>query len=215
MTQLKKNMKYINDKESIDKILKNRHMDQIFTNLDLPFRVVEFEKGEVINNVCNPRDHLLFLLYGTTRIYNIREDGSTYEVVRGSKPTMFGDMEFACDQSTQYRIEVEKKTKCLMLPLKTCRKQLMQDNLFLRFVMHSVGQKLSDMTYMQAEPKDIEERILLYMHKHGDRLYGVEKTAGALQISRRQLQRYLVNMCDQGSIKKEAKGKYAINDNNE
>ena len=83
--------------------------------------------------------------------------------------------------------------KGIVLPLASTRDILEKDPIFLTYLLRSVSEKLNRVTAMTVEPKDLRERILHYIRTEclDHRLTGVEKTAGVLHCSKRQLLRHL------------------------
>ena len=205
-------MKILNDPERLSGYIRRYRIDTFFSSPDLPFSLYVFEKGEFLNNLIDPRDYLCFPVSGMYMIMNIREDGSMSGIYSGSRFTCFGDIEFARDVTSPFLIEILKRTFCVVLPLKDVRSQLENDPVFLRYLLSSAAQKLEQITLSMTEPKDLKERLLHYIHTQCDNgvLAGVGITAAALQCSRRQLQRLLKELCDEGILHRAAKGRYVF-----
>ena len=185
---------------------------EFFTDSDLPFELYQFEKGEYMNNLLEPDQYISFIVSGTIRILNIRDDGSLYEIASGSGFSCIGDMEFGSGDISPYLVETVRKTYCVSLPLKKCRSRLENDPVFLRYILRSVTKKLNAATAMSAGPKTLEEKILFYMeHECEDQtLKGVEKASYALSCSKRQLLRILKQLCEEGKVNKTGQGTYAL-----
>lgn len=202
-------MKIIHDEKKLCSILKRKHFEEIFGK-EYAFQLVEFEKDEYINNSMNPRDYLLFPISGICSIFHIHEDGSYYLFSRSSKFTMMGDMEYALPESTQYRILCNTDVLCVALEIQANKKELDQDIVFLHYVMRSLANKVNDAGAEHAEPSNLEERVLFYMHQHDNSIHGVEKCSDRLHCSRRQLQRILISLQKKKKIKKIEKGVYQL-----
>ena len=98
------------------------------------------------------------------------------------------------------------------LSLYECRASLSNDRVFLRYVARSVAKKVALVLQADAVYATLEERFLHYMRQecpHGT-LLGVETAAVSLHCSRRQLQRVLKKLTEEGIIKKCDKGVYHI-----
>ena len=205
-------MKKINDPEKLKKLIRANKIDGFFQDADLPFVLYSFERGEFLNNELDPLDHFSFVVSGTIRILNIRDDGSSYQLASGSGFSVLGDLEFGSGSLSPYLVEIVRKTYCVSLPLKKCRRKLENDPVFLRMILQSLSQKLEAVTAAAAMPKTLSERLLHYMRNEcEDRtLQAVEKSATRLSCSKRQLLRILKQMCEEGRIRKTGKGTYVL-----
>lgn len=206
------NMKMINDSQRLKAYLAKYDILSHFSDSNLPFSLYQFEKGETINNRLDPRHYITFVVSGTLKISNIREDGSVSDITAGSGFTCLGDVEFATGSKSPYLIEVMRRTTCIVLPLDSTRDKLEKDPIFLTYLLRSVSEKLNRVTAMAVEPKDLRERILHYIRTEcpDNRLAGVEKTAGVLHCSKRQLLRHLKALCDEGILIRTGKGEYSF-----
>ena len=207
-------MKILNDPDRLSAYIRKYHINSFFSSSGLPFALYMFEKGEFLNNLIDPRDYLCFPVSGTYMIMNIRDDGSMSGIYSGSRFTCFGDIEFARNVTSPFLIEVLRRTICVVLPLRDVRSQLENDPVFLRFLLSSAALKLEQITLSMTEPKDLTERLLHYIDSQCDNgvLSGVGIAAAALQCSRRQLQRILKQLCDEGILCRSAKGRYVRSD---
>lgn len=205
-------MKRIKDEKKISRLLNEHHIRELFSSSDLPFELYAFEKGEFLNNELDPLHYITFVISGTIRILNIRDDGSLYQIASGSGFSCLGDMEFGSGQISPYLVEALRKTLCLVLPLAECRRQLENDPVFLRFLLKNVTAKLSGMTAAAAGPKTLREKTLYYMANECEdhTLSGVEKASCALACSKRQLLRILRSLCDENRIVRLGRGRYRL-----
>lgn len=207
-----KDVKRIKDEKKILDLIRTHGIHKFFTDPKLPFELYQFEKGEYMNNLLEPDQYISFVTSGTIRILNIRDDGSLYEIASGSGFSCIGDLEFGSGNISPYLVEVVRRTYCIVLPLKECRKKLENDPVFLRYVLKSITQKLHDATAMAAGPKTLEEKVLFYMEHECEEqtLKGVEKASYALSCSRRQLLRILKRFCEEEKVIKTGKGTYVL-----
>ena len=205
-------MKKIKNEKQIHELLTKYHILSYFTYPNLPFELYIFEKGEFLNNEIDPYNYFCFILSGSSRILHVREDGSTKQIATIHESTCFGDIEFATGMYSAYLVEILKKTYCLAIPLSSCRKQLENDPVFLRYVLRNIGEKMEKVTTETVLPRDLEERVLYYIRYRCENktLQGVENTASALSCSKRQLLRILKKMCEEEILVKEGKGTYKL-----
>lgn len=205
-------MKIIKDEKRIAEMINKHGIRELFSDPRLPFELYQFDKGEYLNNLLEPDRYISFIVSGTIRILNIRDDGSYYEIASGSGFSCIGDMEFGSGDISPYLVEIIRKTFCISLPLKKCRKKLENDPVFLRYILRSVTKKLNAATAMAAGPKTLQEKVLFYMeHECEDQtLKGVEKASYALSCSKRQLLRILKQFCEEGKVIRSGKGTYIL-----
>ena len=208
-------MKKIENRQTKKQYLNNRQIRRFFTDPDkLEFELFEFSKNEVINNLIDPLDHLLFVCSGTIRIYNIRDNGSMALLSSGDDFTVLGDVEFASREVSAYIVEAASKVVCLGVDLKTHRHILEKDPVFLNFLLASVTEKLRLLTAYLLEPDDLREKTIYYM-EHADHrtLKGVSAASAYLHCSKRQLLRILKILQDEGTIEKTGRGTYRLKNN--
>lgn len=205
-------MKIQKDEKRLRTLIRTYKIDTLFSADDLPFELAVFEKGEFLNNVIDPQDYLCFPVSGTYRILHVRDDDSVSIVYAGSEFTCFGDMEFACNDRSLFLIEIVRRTTCIILPLANIRDQLKNDPVFLYYLLSSAADKLERITWSTAIPKDMRQRVLHYIRTECPNgiLQGVGIACIRLNCSRRQLQRILKSMCDDGILAHTAKGTYTL-----
>ena len=205
-------MKKINDPKKLKKMIESRGIDRYFSDPDLPFELYSFEKGEFLSNELDPFDYFSFIVSGSLRILNIRDDGSLYQIAAGSGFAMLGDIEFGCGTASPYLIEVVRKTYCVSLPLDRFRLQLENDPVFLRTLLRETALKLNTVTASLAIPKTLSERVLHYMENECENrtLTGIEKTASRLSCSKRQLLRILKDLAAEKKIIRAGRGRYVL-----
>ena len=89
---------------------------------------------------------------------------------------------------------------------------LLNDNRFLRYLLNSVTEKLMLYSSSQSNFSTLEESFLSYLSERcPDQTFsGVEKMAMQLHCSRRQLQRVLKKLLEEGRLVKLSKGSYRL-----
>jgi len=101
----------------------------------------QFEKGEFINTLADPYEHLVFIDSADVRIFHLRDDDTLFRMSPGNGIVCLGDMEFAYRDTKQYLIEVAKRTHAVVLSLDGVREELENDPAFLRFLLSSTWKK--------------------------------------------------------------------------
>lgn len=204
-------MKHLDGGTKLQNILNNYGFKDIFGTLDLPFFLVEFDKGDVVNDLMNPSENLIFLLNGSASIYHVRRDG-TLIALYSSRTTMscLGDLEFAKPDSTQFQVEITSETAAVVLPLASCRSKLESDTTFLRWLLRSLADKLDASGIGNIESTSLESAVLYYMRRHEGLLRKPGQAAALLHCSRRQLQRILASFQKKGIVVRTARGCYQL-----
>ena len=207
-------MREIRDKKKIEKWMEQCGIREHFDTTDLEFRAVRYERGEVILSPDASPENIMFLAEGKIAIYGIRDNGTMSPITAISGKALLGDMEFCEGRTSPLFVEARSAVVCLALPLKRYRQQLEHDLAFLHLVIHSLSDKLNMFASMEAISSNIEERVLFYMKENcGGMLEGVEAAALHLRCSRRQLQRILRKLTEEGRIEKIGRGSYrSVND---
>ena len=208
-------MKEITDKKKIEAWKKASGIQQYFDTPDLQFRACCYSRGELLSAPMNPLDQIVFLVQGSIQIYGIREEGSVIRVDLVSQPTVLGDLEYCTGGETILYAEAVTEVICLTLPLGKYRKQLDQDVAFLHMMLQSVADKMVHATSRNTQAAGVEERLLLYLRDEcpDGRLSGVGTATMRLHCSRRQLQRVLKKLCEEGRIVRIGKGSYCLAEN--
>lgn len=192
--------------------LRDSGVDQWFDTPGLPFCLARFARGEYLTVPGVQMPDLLFVVQGAVQIYGVRRDGRLSPVSLGQSPLLLGDLEFVRPGETPFFVEAQTEVLCLCLPLDRCRAPLGQDVRFLHRVLRSLADKLGYFAAVDIPAATIEERVLLYLkHSAPDRqLRGVQAATLQLRCSRRQLQRALKKLCDEGRVEKTGKGCYRL-----
>ncbi len=154
----------------------------------------------------------LFILEGSVRVYGLREDGGDYSVAQGAEQDMLGMMEFVRENQPALYTEALEDTLCIALPIEKNRAVLEKDSLFLRRLLeYSV--RLVMLSAMAGRPgQRLAEKVVAFLRdiQPDHTLHSIN--AGLLQFrcSRRQLQRVVRKLCEDGVLKKVGKGKYQL-----
>ncbi len=205
-------MKIISDQKQMECWLDKSKIRNYFDTPDLTFQAYVYEKGEFITVPGRQMEHILFLVEGTVQIYGIREDGSLSPVNEIVSPTILGDLEFPNQGITPFYTETKTQAVCLSLSTKKYRRQLDCDLRFLHMLLASYTDKLKLFSLADTVTTTLDERVLLYLKNicPENELNGIESATFQLRCSRRQLQRVLKKLCDDGKIEKTGKGRYRL-----
>ena len=174
-------------------------------------RLLQFEKGELLNHPLRPLDQFLIVAEGRISIYDLSEDGGIRYVSRTGAGTLLGDVEFCGANGGTFYTGAAERVLSLAIPFAENRKTLEDDSIFLRFALRQMAQKLT-MSTMDVTMQTLEEKLLLYLDKMqpDHTIHSVNETVIALHCSRRQLQRVLKTLCDDGRLARTGKGHYQL-----
>lgn len=205
-------MKEITDQKQIERCIEESGFLMHFSERPQELHLYQYEKGELITAPFRPMRQLLFIARGETRIYGIQEDGRKYSVSSGEKRTLLGDVEFSGVKKSAYYVEAVGTVLGISVPFTENQEKLKTDATFLNYVIEQLALKLELSARMELSVQTLEEKLLLYMREEIEDhiLRGVNTTVEKLHCSRRQLQRILKKLCEEGKIEKMKKGHYRL-----
>ena len=204
-------MKHVTDPALLELYKKKYNVDGLFSTPNLPFRLLRFEKGELLAGLREDPPWLLLNLGGRVKLYAVQEGGDL-------APMHLAANRFSCVNALELlgrkspAVEAESTTYCLALPLPECRETLLGDVVFLRFLVDSLAGALALSNHQQLEMTNVEQRVLDYIRQRGG-VNCVEDATYVLHCSRRQLQRVLRKLCESDTLVKIGRGMYVPRDN--
>lgn len=207
-------MREITDQLKIRSWIAEHHIQDCFDTPNLEFQAYQYEKGEYLTTPGGPLQNILFLISGTIRIYGVRQDGSMSPVTQSSNNTLIGDLEYHDNGTSGFFTEARSTVICVSLSINRYRTLLDRDLRFLHVLLASCSVKLRSFASFDTAAHTVEERILMYMQNSTPtkEINGIEKAVINLRCSRRQLQRTLKKLCENGRIEKIDKGRYRLKD---
>ena len=175
-------------------------------------KLLKFDKGEMLNDPFQLLSQFYIIVKGSVSIYSLTEDGSIRYISKAASGTLLGDMEFSGAGNQSLYVEAAETVLCLDLPFRENLEVLENDPVFLRFVLGQLAGKLSLSAVMTASAQTLEEKVLFFLGKvQADHtISSVNHALQALHCSRRQLQRVLKKLCNEGLIIKIGRGCYRL-----
>lgn len=175
-------------------------------------KLVQFEKGEILNDPLQLLSCFYIIVRGSVSIYHLTEDGSIRYISKAASGTLLGDIEFSGAGNLSLYIEAAETVLCLAVPFRENQSVLENDPVFLRFVLSQLAAKLSLSAVMTASAQTLEEKLLFFLRKvQPDHVISsVNHALQPLHCSRRQLQRVLKKLCDEGMVVKTGRGCYRL-----
>lgn len=203
-------MKEIVDKNRLEHFFEEQQAH--FQQQPPVLKLVEFEKGAILSDPLQPLSCFYIIVRGSVSIYNLTEDGSIRYISKATRGTLLGDIEFSGAGNQSFYIEAAETVLCLALPFRENLAILENDPVFLRFVLGQLAGKLSLSAAMTASAQNLEEKLLFFLEKvQADHtISSVNQTLQALHCSRRQLQRVLKKLCEDGLVIKTGRGCYRL-----
>lgn len=207
-------MRIIYDDKRVEQALEQLKLRDYFDTEHLEFRMYEYEKGEFLSAPHIAQKDLLFLVQGTVQIYGIHKDARLIPVNLAKEGTIVGDLEFCMKVNSPMFSEAVEKVVCLALSVEIYGEMLNRDVKFLHYLIRSLSKKVYLYTDMDFPAISLEERVLAHMKRleRNQTLRGINEASLQFQCSRRQLQRVLKKLCDEGIMVKVKKGEYKLCD---
>ena len=204
-------MQVVQNSALLNRYMAANSIAEQFSRKDLHFLLLRYRAGESIASPNTPLRYFMFLVSGSMSVYALRQDGSTYPI-ENMKKGFLGDREF-CGIPVGITAEAKTESLFVALHLDECREKLWDDNKFLRMILMNFSDKLSGYVDLEATQQNFEDRLLFYLENEcpnhemdnvGDAIYRI-------RCSRRQMQRILKKLVDEGTILHTGKGKYRLN----
>lgn len=205
-------MRVIDDPKLLQRMLMRNDVLSCFETQNLDFRLLHYEKGELISSPMIPLKSLLFVLKGSAAAYGLREDGTRFSISQGVGQMMLGALEFVRDDLPAFYTEVQEDVLCAALPIESNRAALEQDRTFTRYLFHCLTEMILAYTLIGHADQSTEEKVLIFLRdmQPDHTLSSINKSVMQFHCSRRHLQRVLKKLCDAGSLEKIGKGKYRL-----
>lgn len=202
----------INDSILLKKLLTNRKISCYFESDNLNFKLIKYEKEEILNSPLKPLKNFLFVVEGKIKVYGLRNDGSIYTVDMADSQAVLGDVEFCSNTVSPFFVEAIEDVLCIALSIEENRFVLEHDTKFLRFLLTRTVNKMVLLSKLDLVSQSLEEKVLLYLRdiQPDHTMHGINSAVVYLHCSRRQLQRVLKKMCDDKKIEKIKKGTYIL-----
>ncbi|MBP3684472.1 MAG: hypothetical protein J6J12_05860 [Oscillospiraceae bacterium] len=205
-------MREIRDPELLEQYLRQFHIRSFFDTPDLPFRLYEYAPGEMINVLRPVEESIKFVVSGVFDHYMILDDGNPYLIAHCDGFGFLGDLAFCGRQPKNRYQEVLETVRAVELPLEAWRHVLENDNRFLRFLIDTMGQRLTLSLNTRICDESAEHAILAYMRWRcpNQTITNVSEAAFHTNFSRRQIQRVLKDLTDKGVLIRKGKGHYVL-----
>ncbi|MEW9096396.1 MAG: cyclic nucleotide-binding domain-containing protein [Clostridiaceae bacterium] len=205
----KNKLKYYIDKYNIK--------DMFLKDMTEHMELYMFDKNEYICKSKERLEYFYFLVKGKTKVYLLLKNGKSL-LLRFYKPlSIIGDVEIVSDNYTHSNVQVVEKALCVCIPMKILRQFALDDTLFLRYIINSLGDKLDKNSKVSSINLlyPLENRLASYLlavssskEEWSDTINGIStdkltEMADLLGSSYRHLHRTINKLCSDGIIKKD------------
>lgn len=205
-------MREIQDRELLEHYLAKYNIRSFFDTPNLPFRMYEYEPGEMMNVLRPGEEYLKFVVEGVFDLYTILDDGSPYLIHPCKGFGFLGDLDFCGRQPPGRYQEVAEAVRTIELPLKPLKEILDRDNRFLHFLLDTMAQRMNISMRVRSDMNSAEISLLAHIRWRcpDHTITNVGETAFHLNYSRRQLHRVLKDLTERGLIEHVKKGCYKL-----
>jgi CRP/FNR family putative post-exponential-phase nitrogen-starvation transcriptional regulator len=206
-------MEKIYDKTAVIKYLGKLHLAEQFETEKLDFFIVKYQRGEFLSQPEQPIKYFQFMVKGNASLYYLDENGSRRNVTVIDGEGLLGDMEFVTGGMPVFYTEALTPITVLALPMEKNRKRLEQDCRFLMYLLKQASVvKMFSARNTVVFPR-LDEKLIYYLENDCPHrtLTGMETSAARLRCSRRQLQRVVRKLEEQGKLVKLGRGRYRLN----
>ena len=207
-------MKKIFERSAVEECLRKSKLAEQFCTEGLDFFVIQYQRGELLSVPGCPIPNFQFLVRGSVVLYYLDEGGNRRDAALLDEQGVLGDMEFSLGNLPVFYIEAVTPVTALALPMEKNRGKLEEDCAFLRYLLRQASRVKVLMARNMVVLPRLEERLLFYLENDclHQTMTGMDDTAAKLHCSRRQLQRVVKKLTEQGKLEKLYKGCYRLQD---
>lgn len=207
-------MKKIYEKSLVEKYLKTSHLSGQFCTEKLGFFLIEYRRGEFLSRPGQDIAYFLFPVRGSVVLYYLDENGARRTMAVMNNTGLLGDMEFALNTIPHFYAEAVTPVTALALSMEKNRAILEKDCRFLMYLLRCNSRNKMSVARNTIVLSRLDDRLLYYLKNDcpDQMMIGMEHTATRLQCSRRQLQRVVKKLHEQGRLIKVGKGCYQLSE---
>ena len=188
---------------------------EFFSTENLPFRMYRYDVGDIMNVLHPQEQYLKFIVDGRIGVDTVDREGNLLRIVETSAFVYYGEVEILGRSFSIHYHQVLETVYSIELPWEPLREILWNDLKFLQFLVQHMSRSIYIATNnAEASSEDIQSRLLRYIkHECKDGTFsGMEETAKRLRCSRRQLQRVVCQLVEEGRLVKTGWGTYSMAD---
>ena len=205
-------IKKVYDKDIVEDSIRKAKLSDKFRTEGLDFFVILYQRGEFLSTPDSQMPYFQFLVRGSVALYYLDENGDRRNVALMDGEGLLGDMELALGNRPIFYIEAVTPVVVAALPMEKNRDRLEKDSDFLMYLLRNASRMKVFTARNSVVLPRLEERLLYHLKNEclHRTIIGMDDTAARLRCSRRQLQRVVKKLEEQGRLKKLRKGCYRL-----
>ncbi len=205
-------MEKIYDRDVTERWLAKAGLAEQFDTTELDFFLIRYESGEFLSRQEQAIENFQFLVSGDAALYYLDGEGERRNVSVLEGAGLLGDMEFVLGSRPYFYAEAVTPVTVLALPMEVNRARLERDCRFLMYLLRQASQIKILTARNQVVLPGLRERLLYHLGCEcpHQTMSGMDRTAAKLRCSRRQLQRVVKELAEQGRIVKRGRGCYQL-----
>ncbi|WP_027625983.1 cyclic nucleotide-binding domain-containing protein [Clostridium lundense] len=209
-------MEKVNDNMKLKHYIDKYNINSFFLKDLTPYmELLSFNKNEYICKCNDTLKYFYFLVHGKIKVYLLLKNGKSL-LLRFYKPlSVIGDIEFINNNYAISNIQALEETLFIGIPMNILRKLALDDTVFLKYIINSLGCKLDKNSKASSINLlyPLENRLASYIlaiSSTNDEYYDVSEIstykltemADLLGTSYRHLLRTINKLCNENIIKK-------------
>lgn len=210
-------MKKIFESKEILPYIENCKYKNVLKDISSKIFLAQYQSGEFLTAPFQKENLFQIIVQGKVNIYFVRNDGTKYSLSSTEPEYILGETEIFKGKNESIYAEAMQDVVCLSLSIENNRKELFNNNHFLRLLAESLAEKMQLLTMLDVAPVSLDERVISYMKYKcpSGILKGMEQAGFYLHCSTRQLQRIMNRYEENGIVTKIGKGTYQFNQNHQ
>lgn len=205
-------METLNDRARLEGYIQKLHLTECFCKEMPRFLLLHYSPGDLLTTPFSPSKYLQFVVEGELILYNMPDESRTVMLQTNSNDVkLIGEVELLNPRFDPFFVEAASHVYTLAIYLDTYRDLLLNDPVFLRYVCVTLSDKLAGAVHATM-PEPLKTRVIrsLRYAEPGEQFGDIAAIATRLGVSSRQLLRVLKNLCEEGILEHEKKGRYRI-----
>lgn len=203
-------MKKIMTPSVIHHYIKKYKLDEVLPeDVLMQGHIVQYQKGDVLLHSGDELDHFCFFLEGKIKILSILENGKSLLLRFYTELDTLGDIELFFPGPADSSVEAVSESYLLKVPMHIIREDYLDDPVFLKYLGHSLSDKLKSISRNSAYNLyyPLVNRLSSYIYEHMNDDNQVLFYSSYMEISEflgttyRHLNRTLNELADMGIIK--------------
>lgn len=199
-------MKQINKPSLLQEYIRQYHIQDIFSfDISGVVKLFSFQRGEFLLELGVPSEYLYFLTSGNIQIYTYTVSEKMYikDYYKGSAPVV-GEAAVLWGNLPTSTVQALTDGTCVGISVKQYREELLNDNVFLRYVCQTLSERLRSSNHITPmDPVEVRfGAFLISNSENGIFSFNLSTCATLLNTSYRHLFRVINKLCDVGILKR-------------